>query len=151
MKITGSEEYGIRCTLQLAKDPSGYLTIPEIAKRETLTTAYVAKLMRLLLKGGVVQSVRGKKGGYRLVRPAHQISVVSVLDALAAPMFSKEFCNRFTGTACACRHHTDCSIRAMWKDIDSVVRRALSETMISDLYGTERETHRRLSGLKTSR
>lgn len=136
MKISGSEEYGVRCILQIARDPNGYLTIPQIAKRESLTIAYVAKLMRLLLKGGLVQSVRGKKGGYRLARPADQISMLTVLEALAIPMVSKEFCNRFTGTACACVHETDCSIRAMWNDIDSVVRRSLSETMLTNLYGS---------------
>lgn len=135
MKITGGEEYGVRCLLQIARDPSGYLTIPQIAKREALTTAYVAKLLRLLLKGGLVQSVRGKKGGYRLAKPSDQISMSVVLDALATPMVSKDFCNRFTGTACACVHEADCSIRSMWKDVDSVVRRSLAGTMLIDLSG----------------
>jgi Rrf2 family protein len=139
MKITASEEYGVRCILQIAREPSGYLTIPQIAKREALTSAYVAKLMRLLLRGGLLQSTRGKNGGYRLARPAEQISVLSVLDTLSTPIFSKEFCNRFTGTACACRHDSDCAIRALWMAIDSVVRDALSATMITTLFRKERE------------
>lgn len=139
MKITANEEYGVRCLLQIARDPSGYLTIPQIAKREALSTAHVAKLMHLLLRAGLVQSIRGKNGGYRLARSADQISILSVLDALATPIFSKEFCNRFTGTACTCVHDTDCSIRALWMAIDSVVRRAFSEAMITNLFCTERE------------
>ncbi len=142
MKITASEEYGVRCILQIAREPSGYLTIPQIAKREALTTAYVAKLVHLLLKGGLLQSTRGKNGGYRLARPADQISILSVLDALATPIFSKEFCNRFTGTACTCKHDNDCSIRALWIAIDLVVRHAFSETMLTNLFCTERQMQR---------
>jgi Rrf2 family protein len=141
MKLTSQEEYGLRCLLQIAREPGGYLTIPEIAARESLTPAYVAKLMRVLRRGHLVQSIRGKKGGYRLARPPEQIDVGTALDALGGRLFGKVFCGRFSGNGDVCRHDGDCSIRPFWAALDSVIHRALSSTTLKNLLGTERDMH----------
>src|SRR2546425_11812681 len=75
MRFTAQEEYGLRCLLQIAREPAGSLTIPEIAEREALTSAYVAKLMSVLRKAGLVKSTRGQKGGYRLACPPDQMNL----------------------------------------------------------------------------
>ena len=133
MRFSAQEEYGLRCLLQIAGAPSGFLTIKDIAEREALTVAYVAKLMRVLRKGGLVSSTRGKHGGYSLTRPAEGIDVATVLTALGGPIHPRDFCRRFAGTQKSCVHHNDCSIRSMWLSIDAVVHSALSRTFLADL------------------
>ena len=73
MKITAQEEYGLRCLLRLAQSESGSLTLPEVAAAEGLSVAYVAKLMAVLRHAGILDSVRGRSGGYTLARPADEI------------------------------------------------------------------------------
>ena len=64
MKLSSSEEYGLRCLLQLARQAPGHsLTIPEISQAEGITHHNVAKLLRILRQGGFVASARGQQGG----------------------------------------------------------------------------------------
>ena len=69
MKLSSSEEYGLRCLLQLARQTPGSLTIPEISQAEGITHHNVAKLLRILRQGGFVASARGQQGGYALAKP----------------------------------------------------------------------------------
>ena len=95
MKLTTQEEYGLRCLLQLARpDVPGSLTIPELGKREGISAANVAKIMRVLRKAGFVRSTRGQSGGYALARAAEQIVVSDVIARLGGPLYDASFCQR---------------------------------------------------------
>lgn len=90
MKLSTTEEYGLRCMLQMAKKgQKGMTTLPELAQKETLTQAYAAKIMGMLRKGGLVLSTRGQSGGYQLAKPPQEINVNEVLEALGGN-FSRE-------------------------------------------------------------
>ena len=139
MRLTAQEEYGLRCLLQVAREQGGALTTPQLAEREGLTPAYVHKLMRLLRRGGLVKSVRGRKGGYQLARPAEQITLAAALVSLGGSLYSTDFCAQHKGVARVCVRQRDCSIRAVWIAIDQAVQRALGKTRLSDLLRTEPE------------
>lgn len=141
MRFSAQEEYGLRCLLQIAGAPGGFLTIKDIADREALTVAYVAKIMRALRKGGLVVSTRGQKGGYALTRSPREIDVAQVLEALGGPLHPRDFCRRFSGTQKKCVHDGDCSLRSMWVSIDRVVHDALSKTHLADLLKRESPVH----------
>src|SRR2546430_15462779 len=97
MRLSAQEEYGLRCLLQVAREPEGALTTPQLAEREGLGAAHVHKLMRLLRRGGLVKSVRGRNGGYQLVRPAGQISAGAVLAALGGNLYPRDICRPHKG------------------------------------------------------
>lgn len=137
MRFSAQEEYGLRCLLQMAREPAGSVTIPDIAEREALTPAYVAKLMRVLRQAGLVKSTRGQKGGYRLACPPEEINVGMVLAALGGRLYSHDFCGRHAGNGRTCVHDVDCSIRSLWTAVDAVVQHALSQTMLADLLRSE--------------
>jgi Rrf2 family protein len=139
MRLTAQEEYGLRCLLQVARVQEGSMTTPEIAEREALSQAHVHKLMRLLRRGGLVKSVRGRQGGYQLARPAEQINVGAALAALGDRLYSTRFCGQHTGNERTCVRNNDCSIRSFWMAIDRVVQRALQSTKLSDLLRSESE------------
>jgi Rrf2 family iron-sulfur cluster assembly transcriptional regulator len=112
MRLSSQEEYGLRCLLRLArKEAREPVSIQEIADAEGMTPEYVAKLMRVLREGGLVHSTRGAGGGYRLVRPAADVTIWQALEVLT----------------------TDCSIRALWRGINSMLRSALSGITLADL------------------
>src|SRR5271167_2439372 len=99
MKITAQEEYGLRCVMRLAKAESGSITLPEVAAAEGLSVAYVAKLMSVLRQANIVDSVRGRSGGYSLARPAEEIGLGSLLRVLGEPLFEEhEYCQKHAGT-----------------------------------------------------
>src|SRR5208337_2362777 len=91
MKITAQEEYGLRCLLMLARAEEGgnSLTIPEIAAAEGLSAPYVAKLLAVMRQAGLIESVRGRTGGYRLARPTAEVRLGRVLMVLGDPLFDE--------------------------------------------------------------
>src|SRR5215471_6403883 len=93
MKVTAQEEYGLRCMMQVAgSGPDRPLTVHEIADREGLSSAYVAKLMNLLRDAGLVDSVRGRSGGYFIARPPEKMSISEILAALGGHIFEAHYC-----------------------------------------------------------
>lgn len=138
MHLSSQEEYGLRCLVQVARSPGpAPLTIPQIAEAEGLSPEYAAKLMRLLRQNGFVSSTRGAAGGYRLTRPAAEVEVWEVLQALGGQVFSEEFCETHPGQRNACVHTTDCSIRPLWRAIEETLSRLLRAVSLADLCGQE--------------
>src|SRR5271165_5441788 len=99
MKITAQEEYGLRCLLRLARVHRGLpLTIPEIAAAENLSVPYVGKLLTVLRQAGLIDSVRGRTGGYHLSRPPAEIHLGAVMRTLGEPLFEDPgYCDRHAG------------------------------------------------------
>lgn len=151
MKITALEEYGLRCVLRLARTPQGGpLTVAEIADSEGLTIPYVGKLMSVLRQSGLVESVRGRSGGYVLSRPASEIPVEEVLAILGEPLFSTSYCGSHPGMLETCAHQGDCSIRSVWQVLGDVIHAVLQRTTLADLCVTEAALARRMDELSRS-
>lgn len=136
MKLTSHEEYGFRCLVKIGSC-SRALTIPEISEAEGISQPYVAKLLRMLRRGGFVKSARGKVGGYSLARPAGQIVVGEVLAALGGKMFESDFCESHSGQSHVCAHSTDCSIRTLWRRVQVALDEVLGRTTLQDLLRSE--------------
>ena len=99
MKFSAQEEYGLRCILNLARGEAaikemvlegsssdgsirGYPTVSQVAADEGISVQYVRKLFGLLAKAGLIEGVRGCKGGFQLSRPIAEITVAEVLQVL---------------------------------------------------------------------
>jgi Rrf2 family protein len=141
MKFSSTEEYGLRCMLQMAK--KGHketMTLFELSQKEDLTPAYVAKIMGILRKGGLVQSLRGQSGGYQLSRPPQEINVNEVLEALGGKFFSREeYCSTPSGDHQGCIHTMDCALRSLWTGLSFSMTNYLKKCKLSDLTKTEPE------------
>jgi Rrf2 family iron-sulfur cluster assembly transcriptional regulator len=134
VKISAQEEYGIRCLLQLGSNGAKKsLTIPEISRAEGLSGHYVAKLMRVLRRGGLVLSERGQAGGYRIARPLNEISVAEAMAVLGGRLYDPTFCEQHVGSENVCAHTVDCSIRSLWRSLQQVVDQVLGKTTLEDL------------------
>src|SRR5205807_730692 len=137
MKISAQEEYGLRCLLCLARAAEGQsLTIPEIAASEGLSPAYVAKLLAVLRQAGLIESVRGRSGGYRLAGSPADVTLGSVLQVLGEPLFDDPgYCQRHAGTEAVgnCVHHSDCSLRSLWGTLEHWMRQVFDHITLADL------------------
>jgi Rrf2 family protein len=151
MKLSAQEEYGLRCLLRIgARGERGTLTIPEISRAEGISPEYVAKLMRVLRRGALVKSARGAAGGYALARPADEITVAEALYPLGGRLFESDFCDRHSGVESLCTHSIDCSIRSLWRALQTAVDGVLTKTTLKDLLSTEPEMFSLVSDLVKS-
>jgi Rrf2 family transcriptional regulator, iron-sulfur cluster assembly transcription factor len=87
VRLTKGADYGARGMVYLAKlPPSAIALISDIADEEGLPTSYLAKIFQDLAKEGIVRSFRGAKGGFALARPAQEISLREVIEAIEGPI-----------------------------------------------------------------
>ncbi len=140
MKFSSQEEYGLRLLLRIGKDHSeNGMTIPELSKQERLTEANVGKILRLLRLAGFVESSRGQSGGYKLARTANEILVGDVLSSLGGKLYESSFCDLHAGVENICTNSIDCSLRSLWKTIQTMLDGLLSKITLQDLLGNEQQ------------
>jgi len=134
MRISSLEEYGLRCLLALAtQGPESQLTIPEIAQKEGLSEPYVGKLLSLLKKGNLIKSVRGRKGGFTIARPANEITLLEAVTTLGGPLIENDHCTKFTGILQRCVHYDCCSVRYVLGGLVAYIGEFLSKTTLADI------------------
>ena len=140
MQLLASEEYGLRCLLRVAAAAKAGKPVPiaAVAASEGLGAEYAAKLLRMLRLGDLVESVRGAEGGYRLARPAREITLWSALQALGGEFFTAGFCACHAGRRQHCVRVTDCSLRPLWAALQAGVRESLEGISLADLQRDER-------------
>lgn len=139
MKITAQEEYGLRILIRIGgcKNLTG-ISIPQLSEVEGLTSHYVAKLTRVLRLEGFINSTPGNKGGYILAKPASEIKIKNVLEALGGALYNKNFCAIHTGESKLCTNSVDCSARSLWQMIQFTVDQLLEKVTLDDLVNTEK-------------
>jgi len=140
MKFSTQEEYGMRLLLRIAKSdsPNG-LTIPEISELEGISVSNAGKILRILRLAGFIESARGQTGGYKLNMPADKIIVSDVMTELGGKLYESGFCDMHAGIENICTNSIDCSIRSLWKTIQTMLDGVLSKITLQDLLGNEED------------
>jgi Rrf2 family transcriptional regulator, cysteine metabolism repressor len=136
MKISTRTEYGIRVLVTLAKLEEGdaCLSLTEIARREKLPHAYLEQLVGDLRRAGIVSATRGQAGGYRLARPAAEISMTDAVRALEGPLLEMP---------CAgaedlehCDRPQPCSVHEVFQRVYESLSLSLGATNLADVVAT---------------
>ncbi len=99
MRLTAFTDYGLRALLRLAGEPDRLFTTDEIAREFAISRHHLVKVIRDLADAGFVSTVRGAGGGFRLARPADEISLGAVVRQLESRHALVE-CFRDDGGAC---------------------------------------------------
>ncbi len=133
MKISALEEYGLRCMLQLARRGGGPMSLPEISEAEGFSLSYAGKLLMILKKAKLVKSVRGRQGGYALVKEPHEYCLKEIFDALGEPLYNPRHCRQYAGDLGKCVHTKDCSVREMWREFSKSIDSVLNRMTLADL------------------
>ncbi len=132
---------GLRCLLRVAAHGSGPpLRIAEIAATEGISPEYAAKLLRRLRLGGLVTSTRGAAGGYRLSRPAEQVTVWEAVRVLDEAYLPQTRCDCEPGARSRCRRTRQCAIQSLWRELGDQVRGVLERTTLQELCARENES-----------
>lgn len=148
MKISATEEYGVRMLIRIASaDATIGMSIPQLSEAEGLSEPHVAKICRVLRINGFINSTPGNKGGYVLSRPATQIRLKEVMQALGGNLFDQQFCDLHTGMSRLCTNSVDCSARSLWKMIQFTVDNLLTKLSLQDLMVREKEVELKIENI----
>ena len=87
MRVSAKADYAVRACAELAISPQGEpIAVDTLAAGQGLPTSFLERILGDLRRGGVVLSVRGRSGGYRLARPAAEITLADVMRAVEGPL-----------------------------------------------------------------
>ncbi len=143
MIFTTKAEYGVRLLVELGRQAQAgggaATSLKVIAEAEALPLAYLERIVALLKKAGLVESTRGAHGGYRLARPAADITmdhVILALEGTVAPMNC--FVDDTDGTSrVLCSHEADagrgCATKLLWMRVQGGVMEKLAQTSLDEL------------------
>lgn len=131
MRISTKGRYALRVMLDLAQHSGEeYISLSDIAYRQDISIKYLEMIVGLLVKAGLVVSLRGKNGGYRLKRPTADYTAGQILRAAEG---------RLSPVACLECSENDCS-RAdrcltlpLWKELDRRINRYLDSVTLDAL------------------
>ncbi|MBI1909207.1 MAG: Rrf2 family transcriptional regulator [Deltaproteobacteria bacterium] len=112
MRVTREGDYGLRAVVYLATTAGRTVSAAEISKKQEIPPKFLVRIMPKLVRKGVVVSVYGSKGGYRLSRQPAQISFLEVLEAIEGPLVM----NECLGEKCDCLHEHLCTMKNVWKN-----------------------------------
>ena len=141
MRVTTWTEYSLIISIHLAKrgrQGSGPVAARELADIERLPADYVEQILLRLRRAGLVQSVRGAKGGYFLARTPDSISVRDVMTASEHQTFEIN-CETHPVEAGRCSPGSTCSIRPVWQALQQRVDQLLAGITLADLMRQETE------------
>lgn len=129
MKLTTKGRYAVTAMLDLAiHGEQAPVCLNEIANRQDISLAYLEQLFTRLRRQGLVDSTRGPGGGYRLARPATDISVAAVITAVGEGVDSTR-CNGVRN----CQRGERCLTHQLWEDLTAHVQDFLVNISLASL------------------
>jgi Rrf2 family iron-sulfur cluster assembly transcriptional regulator len=130
VQLTKKSSYGLVAALELAGEAAEEpLSASAIAERYSLSHSFVEKILHQLKQAGIVSSTQGRKGGYRLARSPHRITVRQVLEALGESL-DLVGC---LGPGTPCELTQICPTRGAWERIDHRFKEMLDSLSLGDL------------------
>jgi Rrf2 family protein len=139
--FSSKAEYGVRLMVELGRQtPAQPTSLKAIAEAERLPLAYLEQVVARLKRAGLVMSARGAHGGYWLARPAEQITMDEVVQALEGAIAPMECFLSDTTERVLCSHqpvvageHQHCATKLLWLRVQGGIARSLQTTTLAEL------------------
>ncbi|HLI32673.1 MAG TPA: Rrf2 family transcriptional regulator [Solirubrobacteraceae bacterium] len=144
MIFSSKSEYGVRVMVALARhadlreegSPEA-LSLAEIAAEHAMPLAYLEHLVARLRRAGLIDSRRGARGGYLLARPAEQISLAEIIEALEGVIAPIECISLSAGGELICARESEsqaaCPTKLLWTRVRGAILTTLHETTLAEL------------------
>ncbi len=134
LRLSKLTDYAVVVLTRLARDgatPSGPVqTALSLAGDTGIAEPTVAKVLKILAQSGLVEGVRGPRGGYRLTRPLASVPLSEVIVAVDGPIALTACVDGGSGM---CEAEAICPVRGRWDPVNDAIRRALSGITLADL------------------
>jgi FeS assembly SUF system regulator len=129
LRLSKLTDYGVVITTHMARKPGRTFAAAELAAASGVSLPTASKILKTLVRGALLRSVRGARGGYQLARPATAISIAQVIDAMEGPIGITE-CSARAGL---CAQEGSCAVRGHWQLIDRAIRSTLDGMSLADM------------------
>ncbi|MBS3946782.1 MAG: Rrf2 family transcriptional regulator [Dethiobacter sp.] len=142
MRLSTKGRYGVRAMFDLAMhSQEGAVTLKSVAQREHISEKYLEHLFASLKKTGLIHSVRGAQGGYRLGRLPEEITLGDIIRVLEGPISPTECVIDGDGHE-DCERASECVMRLVWCRVKEQINAILDGITLADVC----EEQRRLGG-----
>lgn len=138
MRITQESDYALRIVTALAL-ANGTVDAGTLSAETSVTPRFTLKILHKLVRGGIVSSSKGANGGYRLLRPAEQLTMKDVIEEIEGPIIiarclhSHEDCSQSGMTKSECRYHH------IFREVSSQVAQTFGAICIADVIASSKK------------
>lgn len=131
IKLSRLADYAVMLLTRMGCEQQATHNALDLASRTGLPVPTVSKILAMLARSGVLTSVRGAKGGYRLAATPDRITVAEIISAIDGPIALTQCVD----AAGSCNVETMCPTRDGWHRINQAIRHALSGVSLAELVG----------------
>ena len=129
-RISTHGRYALRMMADIAEQTSNNSHLPGISKQQEIPRKYLEQLAIQLIKAGLLKGIRGRSGGYRLTKPAEEIRVIDVLNAVETSMF---VVGCLKETPVDCPRSGECKTLPLWTGLQKEITDYLSMVTLQDI------------------
>jgi len=123
MQLSRKSDYALRAVMHFAGLPKGQLaSIGQVAKAQSIPREFLAKILKDLTWAGILVSYQGVTGGYRLAKPAKDVTFLDVIEAMDGPIVL----NLCVEGDKSCEHYKNCRMRDFWLKEQDHFKKVLS-------------------------
>ena len=128
MKISTKGRYALLIMIYLAKnyDNNTYITLKEISENESISLKYLEKIIALLTKAKLVETLRGAQGGYRLIKKPEEYTILEIIKASEGPI-------KTVSCDSNCDKKDTCVSKKLWCDLDNTLNEFFDNKTLKDL------------------
>ena len=123
-------DYAVVILGRMAQDGGGLQTASGLSEKTGLPEPTVAKVLKLLARGGLIVSTRGVNGGYMLSKTPPEISMADVIVALEGPV---QLTSCVDGQDECCSHSVNCSMKGKWDPVNEAMKKALEDVSLAQM------------------
>jgi len=138
MKLSKKGEYALRSLISLgiaAEMGRSLVRVSELADNEQMPVKFLEQIMQALKEAGVVESERGKFGGYRLAKPPGKITIGSVVRLIDGPLAPIGCVSQTAYEKCTCPDEVHCGLRMLMLDVRNAIAGILDRYTLADVVG----------------
>jgi Rrf2 family protein len=136
MKLSKKGEYALRSLINLgiaAEMKRRLVQVSELAESEQLPVKFLEQILQALKEAGIVESERGKFGGYRLARPASKIHIGEVVRLIDGPLAPIRCVSQTAYEPCTCPDEAHCGLRMLMLDVRNAIADILDRYSLADV------------------
>ena len=131
MKISTKGRYALRVMIDLAShDVGAVISLRDISQRQGITLKYLEQIIPLLSRAGLLKSMRGSSGGYRLTRPAAEYTAGEILRAVEGSLVPVACLEDELNRCCRCN---ECKTLPFWQEFARVIDHYVDSVTLEDL------------------
>jgi len=129
LRLFKSSEYAIRSLVYMATNGDDLCSVQKLAQELNIPYKFLGRLMGNLREGGLVESVRGKKGGYRIARPLDQIKLEQIIDTVEG----LETYDRCLLGFDLCDEDNPCPMHEFWAEPKELIQKMMANVTLAEM------------------